>query len=148
MITTRAQRKLLHAWTLLVIVEQHLIQMCRISGPTEYMSYILAGIRSRSLYHTVVYQGIFKGFWPPFRFPIVGNPLRYTFRRVCGSFSSVCTEVYALNLFYGNPSFTEAEANCTNITRGRNRSRAQAIVFWVKACLLFKKSLCSPLGGI
>jgi hypothetical protein len=37
--------KLLHAWIILVIVKQHLLQIGRIDGITEYASYILTGIR-------------------------------------------------------------------------------------------------------
>ena len=46
MITIRVQRKLLHTWIMLVIVRQHLVQIGQINGQSEYLSYILAGIRS------------------------------------------------------------------------------------------------------
>jgi len=48
MINTRAQRKLLQTWIVLVIVKRHLVQLGRIDGPTEYLSQILAAIRSLS----------------------------------------------------------------------------------------------------
>ena len=35
MINTRAQRKLLHTWIILVIVKEHLVQIGRIDEPTE-----------------------------------------------------------------------------------------------------------------
>ena len=37
-INTRAQRKLLHIWILLVIVKQHLVHIGRIDRATEYFS--------------------------------------------------------------------------------------------------------------
>ena len=44
---TRAQRNLLHTWIILVVVKQHLVQIDRIDGRTEYLSEIPAAIRSR-----------------------------------------------------------------------------------------------------
>jgi hypothetical protein len=35
---SRAQCKLLHTWIILVIVTQHLVQIGRIDGPTDYLS--------------------------------------------------------------------------------------------------------------
>ena len=46
MINTQAQWEKVHSWIILVIVIQHLVQTGRIDGPTEYVSYILAAIRS------------------------------------------------------------------------------------------------------
>ena len=37
-INTRAQRKLLHTWIIVVIVQQHLVQIGQIDGPTECSS--------------------------------------------------------------------------------------------------------------
>ena len=34
---TRAEQKLPHTWIILVIVKQHLVQIGRIDGPTEYL---------------------------------------------------------------------------------------------------------------
>ena len=34
--------KLLHTWIILVIAVQHLVQIGRVDGPTEYASYVLA----------------------------------------------------------------------------------------------------------
>ena len=35
-----------HTWIILVIVKQHLVQIGRVDGPIEYLSCILAAIRS------------------------------------------------------------------------------------------------------
>ena len=45
-INTRDQRNLLHTWIVLVIVKQRLVQIGRMDGSTEYLSQILAAIRS------------------------------------------------------------------------------------------------------
>ena len=37
MINTRAQWKLLHIWIISVFAEQHLVQIDRIDGPTDYV---------------------------------------------------------------------------------------------------------------
>jgi hypothetical protein len=59
MINTRAHYKLLHAWIILVILEQHLVHVGRIDGPTEYLSYIFRrdSIPLSSL------QGFRRGTW-------------------------------------------------------------------------------------
>ena len=46
MINDRAQRKLQHTWIVLVIVKEHLVQTFGIDGPVEYLSHILAAIKS------------------------------------------------------------------------------------------------------
>jgi len=45
-INTQAQSQLLHTWILSAIARKHLVQICRIDGPTEYLSWILAVIRA------------------------------------------------------------------------------------------------------
>ena len=47
MINARAQRKLLHTWIILVIVNQRVVQLGPIDGRTEYVLQILAAIGSR-----------------------------------------------------------------------------------------------------
>ena len=37
MINARAQRNVLHIWITLVIIQQHLVRISRIDGPTEYL---------------------------------------------------------------------------------------------------------------
>ena len=48
MIDTRAQRKLLHTWITSVIVRKRLALIGRKDGPTEYLSEMLAAIRSEA----------------------------------------------------------------------------------------------------
>jgi len=38
LINTRAQRKILHTWIILVIVDKHLVHIGRIDESTEYVS--------------------------------------------------------------------------------------------------------------
>ena len=54
MTNTRVQWKLPHTWIILVIVKQHLEQIGRVGGPTEYSSYILAVIKSTLKFWCVV----------------------------------------------------------------------------------------------
>jgi hypothetical protein len=46
MIHTPALRKSLYAWIIVVIVKQRLVQTCRVNGPIDYSSLILAAIKS------------------------------------------------------------------------------------------------------
>ena len=46
MTSSQTQSKLLHTWIMLVIVKQHLMQIGRILGPTEYLFQTLVAIRS------------------------------------------------------------------------------------------------------
>ena len=64
MINTRAQRKLLHACIILVIVKQHLVQIGRIHRPTEYLSYILAAIKSGLLIQKKSEDALCTGAFP------------------------------------------------------------------------------------
>ena len=63
---TRAQRKSLHTWIALVIVKQHLDQIGRMDGPTEYFLKELATI----IFHL-------KG---PLRVPMVGSQVNVYLR--------------------------------------------------------------------
>jgi len=54
MISTRAQRKLLHNWIIIVIVNNLLVQIGRIDGPIEYLSEILTAIKSIADFFSVV----------------------------------------------------------------------------------------------
>ena len=49
MINTRAERKLLRTWIILVTVKYHLVQIGGIDGHAEYFSLLLATIRSASV---------------------------------------------------------------------------------------------------
>ena len=62
---TRAQRKLHHTWILLVIAKQHLVQIGRINGPTEYSPYIFAAIKFRGLERDLIRRA--RGLTPPLK---------------------------------------------------------------------------------